>query len=447
MNLIELCQQLTAIDSSISHGTREIAEFVSSQAQSWGLAVELQHESLNGIANANVILQPKGSQAKKNLLFVSRMDTLDPGDYGYWVRTGANPFNASVDGENLYGLGLVDAKADFACKLQALRSVQAKKFKETAPAILGTFGLGSGVGAIRFIRKKTMPVTAALVSAPTQLRLAQKGPGYAKVEICIPFSSSEKKNREQHDLSEASVSQSKMFTRKNGGSGVYDFIDNPILRAIDYLKNLPQGLSIISLEGGGNFDAEPDSAVLEIDLSQNAADGVATKLIAIGEALLCLSTELKTVSDTNFSPPYSTMAIGMIRTLPEEIRISGVCRLVPTDGRDVYERWLEGLRQSCAKTGATFHIVDYKPPFVAKSDGAFFAFAKSVSLECGLINGFTAAKRCTEANIFQRLGIESAVFGPGDYCEPLHASQEYVQMKDLAQATEYYKKLIERYCQ
>lgn len=447
MNLVEFCRQLTAIDSSISHGTCELAEFVARQAQGWGFAVDLQYENLNGIPNANVILRPEGTLADNNLLLVSRMDTLDPGDYGYWVRTGANPFNASIDGENMYGLGLVDAKADLACKLLALRSVRLKKFKKKAPVLLGTFGLGSGIGAIRFIRKKAISVSAAIVGAPTQLRLARKGPGYAKVEISIPFSVDEIKNRERHDLSEASVSESKMFSRKSDGSLIQGFIDNPILRVIEYLKNLPEGMSIISIEGGVNSDAEPDSAVLEVDLSRSVTEGVGLKLIAIGEALKRLSAELKTVIDTDLSPAYSTVTVGTIRTLPEEIRISGVCRLVPAEGRNVYESWIEGLRQACANTGAMFHIIDYKPPFVAVSDEAFFKFAKSVLSDVGLNEDLIAAKRCTEANVFQRLGIESAIFGPGGYNNPAHASQEYVQVKDLERATEFYTKLIERYCQ
>lgn len=447
MSIVELCRQLTAIDSSVSHGTRDIATFIGEQASQWGLNVDIQTESVNGIVNANVLVRPSSaSENLSNLLLVSRMDTVDPGDYGYWVRTGANPFNASVDGEHMYGLGLADAKADLACKLVALREAQKSQFTKLYPAILGTFGLGSSSGAIRFIRKKALKLEAALVSAPTKLQVANKGPGYAKVEIAIPFSETEQSFREKHDLSEASVSQSKMFTRKTNGVIATDFNDNPLIKLIDYLKNIPSGMSIIGIEGGVNFETEPDSAFLELDLIDTVSTGVGAKLITIGESLKKLSLELKSVHDNQFEPPYSTITLGMARTYPEEIRLSGVCHLVPAEGRNVYENWLESLRQDCISTGASFRILDYRPPFVSRSDGAFMNDLKNVSSELGLQKEQIAANRSTEANVFQRLGVESAVFGPGDLKSLKHASHEHVSSNELQLAVNFYKKLIERMC-
>lgn len=446
MNRVELCRKLAAIDSSASHGTSDIAAFVADIARQWDMQCEIQYEDYNGVSNANIILRNSQTPAEQELLLIARLDTLDPGDYAYWVRTGANPFNISVDGEDIYGLGLSDAKADFACKLLALKETTNSNYKKISPVVVGTFGHSSGAGAIRLIRKKKINAVAALVGAPTQLYLATKGPGYAKVEISIPFTDAEIRYNEKHNSIEASISQNKIFTRGADKRIGDEKSENPILRMFEYLKNLPQGIAIISVDGGASPDVDPDSAYLEIDIIDGFNDGVLNKLVSIGDALKALATEFKTLRDEDCDPDYSTITIGTIRTFPEEIKISGICRLVPAKGRNVYESWLERLRQDCIKIGANFRILDYKPPFESKSEGAFFEALINVSLDMSLRKKIMAARNCTEANIFQRLGIESIVFGPGEMSQRAHASEEKVKASDLAIAETFYKKVIERYC-
>ncbi|OFZ19368.1 MAG: hypothetical protein A2Z20_01925 [Bdellovibrionales bacterium RBG_16_40_8] len=435
MSLIELSRKLVSIDSSISHGTCDIAEYVSETANQMGLVAEIMHENFNGIENANVLISTKTGSSEKKLLFVSKLDTNDPGDYGRWVRTGANPFSASLDGDHMFGLGVADAKSDFACKLLALSECKEQKFGDISPVVVGTFGPASGAGAIKLIRRKKINMAGVLVGGPTQLRLASKGPGYAKVEISVPFSKQEKNYQAKHNLSEGSVSQSKIFTRQTNSMLSSDFFENPIFRLIDYLKNLPTGISIISIDGGVCADAKPDSAYLELDIIDSIQDSIIKKLIYIGEALKNLHADLK-----------DEMILGMIRTLPEEVKISGVCKLAPTQQIKSYEEAFEKLRRGCAATEASFRIVDYKPPFETNQNGFFYNFLKDVAEELKFSAEDMLAPNCSEANVFQRLGAESIVFGPGDIGQA-HASLEHVSTGDLEKAKEFYKIIMERYCQ
>jgi acetylornithine deacetylase/succinyl-diaminopimelate desuccinylase-like protein len=446
LNHTELCRKLVSIDSSQSHGTKDIAEYVSELATGWGLTVDLQHESYLGVNCANVIIRPKVGPAEHELALISTLDTPVPGEYGHWVKTGANPFNASVDGDWIYGLGVAYAKADFACKLLALKSVSQKNFKNISPVVVGSFGQSSGAGAIRLIRKKQIKPMAVLASAPTQLKVGCRAAGHATVEISIPYSDEEKKSHEKHNLSEASVSQNKIFTRGKSDLNANNFFENPILKLIDYLKNLPEGISILSVEGGSSLATQPEAAMLEIELVDGIKDSILPKLVRVGEALKKLSMELKAVTDPSSTPNHSTITIGQIRTDNEVVKISGVCQLVPAKGRDVYEKWLEVLRQDCDNTGASFHIIDYKPPFITDNGRAFAQTLKSVSSDLNLGTDDITSALCTEANVFHRLGVDSAVFGPGDHRDLIQAYNEKVSSKELITATEFYSRLIERVC-
>jgi acetylornithine deacetylase/succinyl-diaminopimelate desuccinylase-like protein len=446
LNLIELCRTLTAIDSSISHGTADIAEFVANLCRPWGLEVQVQAEALNGVSNANIFVRPKGSNRQKELVLLARLDTPEPGEYARWSRTGANPFNASIDGDLLFGLGLADAKADFACKLLALKEFVKTEFKGVAPVVVGTFGPSSGAGAIKLIRRKAVNAQSVLVGAPTGLQVGGRGPGYAKVEISIPFSSEEREYRERHNLSEGSVSQSKLFNRPAIVPAGEGFQNNPVMKLFEYLKKLPAGMPVIAIEGGASAETEPDTAFLELDFVDGLQHEMIARLRAISDALQRLAIELRSVSAPGCSPEFSTMTLGLIRTFPEEVRISGVCRLVPAGGRDVYRGWLEKLRQDCAATGAIFHLVDYKPPFECETRGAFFEHLMRVSSAEGFSQEIGVAATCTEANIFQRLGVESLVFGPGR-AQQSHASEEHVNVLELQKAMRFYKRVIESYCQ
>jgi acetylornithine deacetylase/succinyl-diaminopimelate desuccinylase-like protein len=443
--LLELARKLIGIDSSVAHGNEDIARFVSELAADWGLHAEVVEETWNGINTANVLIAADPAAiANDTFLLSAPLDTADPGEYGLWTKTGASPFKASLDGGSLYGLGTADAKLDFLAKMQALRHFVAEKnFAKKKVLLLGSFGRESGAGAIRLIRHKKIKPRAALVGAPTRLRLASRAPGYAKVEIALPLTVAERQHIERQSISEGSYSQSKIFSSPAANKVAYGILDNPIIKMIDYLRNLPSGIAVLSLDGGTSAEGAPDFVELEVQLVDTLSDGVIGKLIKVGDLIKRLSAELKAVEDKSFVPAHSTVNVGQIRMFSEEVKITGICRLVPTEGgRETYEVWLERMRQDCAAAGCQFQILDYKPPFLSDPAGAFFAHLKGVSSSLGLDPTVVAANQCTEASVFHRLGIQTAVFGPGEWRPTDQAPLERIEIQDLLKASAFYQAVL-----
>jgi succinyl-diaminopimelate desuccinylase len=273
--------------------------------------------------------------------------------------------------------------------------------------------------------------------------LAAKGPGYAKVEITLPFSEEEKKHHDFHNTQEAASSQTKIFHRKADQLIDQDIYANPIFKLFEYLKNLPTGVALLSLDAGTSADVECEAASLEIDLSAVMKESSIGRLLKISEALKILSAELKTIYDPDCQPSYSTMTLGQIRTYPEDIKILGTCRLIPVKGRDHYEQWLEGLRQGSAAAGASLRILDYKSPFISPQEGPLLEMLKSVCSDLDMNDQSAAAPISTEASVFQRLGIDALAFGPGEM--PNSAATERLKLVDLTKAQEFYNRIFASY--
>jgi acetylornithine deacetylase/succinyl-diaminopimelate desuccinylase-like protein len=285
----------------------------------------------------------------------------------------------------------------------------------------------------------------ALVAQPTQLALADRGPGYANLEISVPFSPKEIAYRESHDLEENSHSQSKFFTGLNKHGLEPDFFDNPIVKIFEYLKNLPEGFAVISVEGGTSATIAPDNALLELDLVDGFADSVIPKLVSIYEGLRQFSGEFKTVIDEGFTPAYSTFNIGTIRSGAEAVQITGSCRLIPTVTKDTYEKWVNKFRARCEASGAQFKVLDYKPPFVVSEKKLIGPTCQKIASEMGL-RAFTAAKKASDANVFSRFGVETLVFGAGQSVGHSLAANEHISMKDLESSLEFYRRVIRQIC-
>ncbi len=441
-NLVDLARQFISIDTTTSHGTLTAAKWVSDLARLWNLNCEIIEETWNGIANANLLICAKNFEPSESpYILTTRLDTSDPGEYAVWTKTGANPFNASINGDSLFGLGTADSKLDFLCKLLAFR--ESSLHAQPTASLVGTFGRESGTGAIRLIRQKRIKPQGALVGAPTGLKMSRRAPGFAKVEITIALSDDERRYIEQQSGSEGATSQSKIFSRVQKQQAVdLGLLSNPILRMMDYLKNLPSGIAILSVDGGTSAELQPDFVELEVQIVDHLQDGVISKLISVCELIKKLAVELKSVEAKEFLPAHSTINVGQIRMLPEQVVISGICRLVPTAHREIYDKWLERMRVDCAAAGAQFHILDYKPPFISNGDAPFFNLLKRVSSKMGFDSGEITARQCTEANVFQRLGVETVIFGPGVELGNDPISLEHVKISELNSAIDFYREVL-----
>lgn len=447
MSFIDSCRKFIEIDSSPQSGTVDVADFAATLCSEVGLDVELQEEVLFGVPQKNIVARQQDSSRTDEFMLLSHLDTVDPGPYGLWKKTEGNPFNASIYGDAICGLGAKTGKLDFLCKLEAVKRVLKSQPKLKRPFVLaGTYGNHLGMaGALKLIRRKMVSATTACIGEPTQLRVADGGSGFAKLEISIPFSEAEKKYHREHDLMESSSTQSKMFRSRPNENGVTE--ENAILKMLEYLGNLPQGIAVMDIDGGVDHNVEPRSAFIEIDMVDSFKEGVISKLLEIQNEIKSLMEEFKKHPDPQFKTGYSTINVGRIYKQNNHIHLLGSCRLLPSVSSSTYEEWLESLGAACRKAGASFKILDYKRPFASKENSEFLKQALAVQQE--LFSEKEAIKIVlgTQASIFERIGTtDCIVFGAGSISEEYSIPDESISIEDLEKSIEFYEKLIERMC-
>ncbi len=484
MDFLEACRKFIAIDSTPGNGNRELALFAAQLCREAGLFVELQYENVNGVDQANVIARPIEVMPQDELLLQTHLDTVDPGNYALWSKTNANPFNASIYQDTLYGLGSADVKLDFLCKLKAIEDLK-EKFNEnlaekhtekntekntekltgkltgkftakihnrpinwkTPFVLVGTFSEEQGmVGAVKLIRKKKIAAKRALVGEPTELRLVHALKGLASVEIEIPFSKEEMEFRQRHDQSESTSTQSKIFIGKAAHSVDPLSGESAIHKLFDYLTKLPEGLAVMEIDGGTNFNSVPAHAVLEIDMVGGLRDTIGRKIAHILEALKKVELDFQHYADNSFTPPQPTLNIGTIRTHRDNVKMAGCCRLPPTVTDETYESWMQVLRNACESVGAVFHVTDYKRSFRTPLSSSFVKICQGELENIGLSAPCSAHAVTNEANVFSRFGIECVVVGPGRGLGNSHGPDENIAISQLHEAARFYKGVIERVC-
>lgn len=447
MSFLENCRKLVGLDSTPSHGNLAAAEFAGALCLEAGLHVDLQKETWAGVDQCNVIARPTSGVPGKELLLQTHLDTVDAGHFSHWTKTQANPFNASIYNDTIYGLGTADVKLDFLCKLEAVKPFVRKDLR--LPFVLvGTFGgAESGMaGAVKLIRKKKINAVMAVIGEPTQMRLANGGTGLAVVEIMIPFSQEEIEYRRDHDLNESTSTQSRIFTGKAAHSSDPGAGQNAIMIMLEYLTQLPEGIAVMDLDGGHNNNSVPAHAILEIDTVAGFKDPILPKISRIYRSLLDLQEELRGFVEPGFNPPHPTMNIGRVRSDEDGIVLSGSCRLPPSVTDAIYEGWMKKLAEAVQQVGATFRVKDYKRGFTSHPQTEFVQGAQSVLAEMGLNSELHKLAQTTEANVFHRMGAECLVWGPGQSVGNSHAPNECINIVDLRQATEFYTRLLERFC-
>jgi acetylornithine deacetylase/succinyl-diaminopimelate desuccinylase-like protein len=446
LSFIQCCRHLISLDTSPAGDVRAAVDYLAEVGKDLGFRADIQVESLGGVEQANLLLFPRGGPPRDKLMLQTHLDTVDPGIYSMWTKTAANPFNASIYNRELFGLGSADTKLDFLCKMFATGELCGRDLKRSF-VLVGTYGAQSAMaGAIRLIRKRKVAVKYALVGEPTGLRLMGSGQGLAVVEVRVPFSAEERKYRLDHDTFESSSSQSKIFSGKAAHSTVPHLGESAIIKMFQFLENLPEGIAIMELDGGLNYNSIPANAYLEFDLVGGLRNSVVNKIMKIWSVVKELNEEFLKYKDEGFAYPYPSLNIGAIRTSEVGILITGSCRLLPSVSQEVYDRWISQLRLMCEKVGAEFILRDYKATFVAPSTSEFNSICHEALAAQGISGDFGKLSASTEASVFQRLGIECLVFGPGLSIGNSHAPNEFVSLDDLDVARGFYRGVVERFC-
>ncbi len=447
MSLIELSRKMLSFDTSPAHGTRELVQWLSSEAEKRGLFVETQEEVVSDLQQSNIIIRPTQERPALEFLLQTHLDTQDPGPFGMWVDNGHNPFDATIKDNRIYGLGSADVKLDFLCKLEAISQFSKTQQWKLPPVLVGTFAEESGmIGALRLIRKNKISAKMALVGEPSEMAVITAGKGIAHVEIRIPYSEDEKSYRFEHNLREGTSTQSRIFNGKAAHSSTPHLGDSAIKKMFDYLSKLPENIVIMEIDGGVNFNTVPAHAFLEIDPVSSVKDLMSLKLRKIFLHLEFMEKDFLNYSDFDFNPAHPTLNIGLVRTYDDHIFVSGSCRLPPSVTNEVYEKWMESLKQVCQSVGADLRISDYKRPFRTDENSMLVRGCLSELSDMGLPVKTRTQSSCNEASLWSRIGIECISFGPGQREGNIHTPHENVSIDDLKKAIEFYRRVIGRFC-
>lgn len=447
MDFIEACRQFISIESTPKLGNRDLAKWAAAYCRQKGLHVEEQEEVFGDLEQVNIIARLNNERPKTEFLFQNHLDTVDPGPFSLWKATDSNPFDAHIIDGRIHGLGAADVKLDFLCKLWAIASFGKRDDWKNPPVLVGTFGEESGMqGALKLIRKNKISAKMALVGEPSDLQIINAAKGFASVEIRIPFSEEELQYREQHNLRESASTQSKLFRGKAAHSSTPHLGESAVIKMLEYLMMLPDYVNIMEIEGGINFNTVPSNAFLEIDIASTLREPISKKIANIYLVVKALELQFLEYKDNEFHPSTPTLNIGIIRTSEEDIQISGSCRIPPLITQEVYEGWMDRLREVCQKNGASFRINDYKKSFRTDQNSTLVRGCLEELKKLGLKDKPITQSSTNEASIFSRLGIECVCFGPGKREDNVHTPQEHVELADLQLAIEFYKKIIERFC-
>lgn len=155
-----------------------------------------------------------------------------------------------------------------------------------------------------------------------------------------------------------------------------------------------------------------------------------------------------------FNPPYTTVHVGLIEggtaknIIPRRCAFKWETRLLPgADPDEVPERFnrfartLEpAMKQVSAETGIRTDRTNVVPGLKPEENSP----AEHLALHLAEANGTEAVSYCTEAGLFQEIGIPSIICGPGSI-EQAHKPDEFIAISEMEKCETFMKKLI-RHC-
>lgn len=168
-----------------------------------------------------------------------------------------------------------------------------------------------------------------------------------------------------------------------------------------------------------------------------------------------LREELIEIGDPTgrFDPPYSTIHVGMIsggtaqNIVPLKCSFGWETRLLPGADRDFVPDRIELLQQKLepamkavapsAGVATTKH--NDVPGLAPERDSP----AEALALHCSHSNGTHTVSYCTEAGLFQEIGIPAVVCGPGNI-EQAHKPDEFIAVEQLRKCEAFMRRLGEK---
>ena len=152
-----------------------------------------------------------------------------------------------------------------------------------------------------------------------------------------------------------------------------------------------------------------------------------------------------------FDPPYSTVHVGLIEggtaknIIPRRCAFQWETRLLPTADPtrvplriEAFAKTLEpAMKEVSPDTGITTDTVNSVPGLAPEHDSP----AEHLALHLANANSTHAVSYCTEAGLFQQIGIPAVICGPGSI-EQAHKPDEYIDVSELRKCEVFMEKLV-----
>jgi acetylornithine deacetylase len=153
-----------------------------------------------------------------------------------------------------------------------------------------------------------------------------------------------------------------------------------------------------------------------------------------------------------FNPPYSTIHVGVIEggtaknIIPRKCSFQWETRLLPlADPAEVptrFEKYAASLEPAMRKIAGDVGINNQQTNIVPGLAPEENSPAEHLALHLAGANGTHAVSYCTEAGLFQQIGIPAIICGPGSI-EQAHKPDEYIDISEMQKCEVFMKRLLE----
>jgi len=384
-------------------GETNVNAFLKETMDKIGLQTDLWEEEKG---RANLVGIAKGSEKGRSLIFNGHVDVVPPGPEDLWTQAG--PWSGKVLGGKIFGRGSTDMKGGDACAIFALKAILKAGYRPKGDVILETVAgeemMNTEVGTSMTVKRGYRADAAIVVepsAPPYRLGILTASPGGLLARVLV-------KGKPAHSSMRDELVRA-------GGRGAAVAVS-----AVDKAMIIYQGLLKLEEEWG-----------------QTKVHPAFTRPGHF------------TLSPTTFAGGLNGIAF-----IPEECYIDYVVWHAPQETAEQVREEIESYIHRIAETDPWLRqnppSVDWEnfwwPPYDVPMDSPIVK-AASIAYEAALNEpakyyGFTAVD---DASFLNQAGIPTITMGPGSV-EIAHTANEFVDIKDLVDATKIYALAIAEWC-
>lgn len=454
-------------DTRTGSGARGLVSYVMDLLDYGEFQIMEQAAAFSDADHTN-LLGRRGPPGPGGLLLSSAVLPSGRVDPTLWTDTEDDPLNATAKDGLLIGLGAAGNRLDLVCRIVAATQVAERRL--TRPVLIaGLFGDDARVGgALHLVDSGVLAPHVALVSDATNLELVRAHRGYAVLRLTLPGA----------PLADPPAVGWTAWTLAVHGESAHTAAPglgrNAVQRALDIAGQLAAAGAVVeNLAGGETAEVVPDRAQLRVHVPPGATPAFRWALSrpASGDAPSGEPVDLRPAlrvwrelqprlnallrwsaawDDDDFLPAGPLHLVKRVATSADGLVVD--LELRPRPGADgavesvhALARELDGAVRRAAGGGASCSVEKNLLPFRAAPDSGGVQVARAALHDAGLPGVVGSHAGFTEAWVYDSVGFDTLVFGPGRLSER-HRPNEAAVVAHLVAATRFYAALIERIC-